>query len=47
MGKGSKRRPQQIDDDEMDSRWDMAFKRNKQNKEKNRYKRGQRREKQD
>lgn len=35
-GKGSKRRITTIDDDD----WDLAFKRNGKNLEKNRYKRG-------
>ena len=42
MGKGSKRRPRLIDRDRFDSNWDNVFKREKENMEKNRYKRKQR-----
>jgi hypothetical protein len=43
-GKGDKRRPIQISDEEMDDNWGFAFKRKKQNAEKSRYKRKQREE---
>lgn len=42
MGKGSRRRPQQVSDEEFEDNWNAVFKRDKKNVEKNRYKRGQR-----
>ena len=40
MGKGSVRRPTQIDSDEFEDNWERIFKRNDKNLEKNRYRRG-------
>lgn len=42
MGKGSRRRPTQIDDGEFEENWNRIFRREGKNVEKNRYKRNQR-----
>jgi len=44
VGKGSKRRPLQVDENDMEANWHHVFKRENKNQEKNRYKRGKKNE---
>lgn len=47
MGKGDKRRPRHVSEEELDGNWEVAFRRNRQNTEKMRYTRKQQKESRD